>query len=213
MLTFPSKAAVGRIMPKEAFFKRLSLNSEIRDKLVSDVKRIVMEYKLSPDTINVDKDGEITEILILSIELKKQEIDYRIVENIARQNAHKLLFLLKFQDQGQLTLYYSKLYKTDWMLLTELNLDARGLNLDIIWQGFIEQIALQEDIISASCNLSVAEKLKKQDTILKLQKQIDKIEREARNEKQPKKRFEIYTYLQGLKKKLAGEKGEGTWIN
>lgn len=213
MLTFPSRAAVGRIMPKEAFYKRLALSNEVREKFVSDVKRLVIEYKLAPDTINVEKGEEISEILIISIELKKQKMDYRIVENIARQNVHKLLFQLKFQDQGLLALYYSKLYRTCWMPLADLKLDVKGLNLDSIWQGFIEQIAMQEDIIPAGDNLSVAEKLKKQDNILKLQKEIDKIERFSRNEKQPKKRFEIYTQLQELKKKLAEEKGEGTWIN
>jgi hypothetical protein len=207
VLTFPSIAAVGRIMPKEAFYKRLTLSSEIRDNFVADVKRIVMEYKLAPDTINISKGEEVSEILVLSIELKKQEMDYRIVENIARQNAHKLLFLLKFGNKGQLALYYNKLYKTGWMPLADINLDARGLDLDSIWEGFIEQIALQETV-SVDDRLSVPEKLKKQDAILKLQNKIEKLERLSRNEKQPKKRFELYTQLQGLKKKLAEEKGE-----
>ena len=208
MLNFPGKAFVGRNMPKEAFYKHLSLSSELREKFISDIKRIVLEYKLSPDTLNIEKNGETTEILVLSIELKKQEIDYRLVESIARQNAHKLLFLLKFQEQGQLALYYGKLYKTGWMLLKDLGLEARGLNLDSIWEGFIEQIALQENIIHSCDSLTVDEKLKKQDAILKLQKEIDKLERLSRSEKQPKKRFELFTRLQGLKKKLAEEKGE-----
>lgn len=208
MLSFPSTAVVGRIMPKEAFYKRLTLSSEIREKFVSDVKRIVLEYKLAPDTLNVAKGGEIAEILVLSLDLKKQELDYRIVENIARQNAHKLLFLLKFQDQGQLALYYSKLYRTRWLPLVDLKLHAKGLNLDTIWEGFIEQIALQEEIVPVSDSLTIEEKLKKQDIILKLQKEITKLERLSWNEKQPKKRFELYTMLQDLKKKLAEERGE-----
>lgn len=208
MLSFPSTAVVGRIMPKDAFYKRLTLSSEVREKFVSDVKRIVLEYKLSPETLNVEKGGEIAEILVLSIDLKKQELDYRIVENIARQNTHKLLFLLKFQAQGQLALYYSKLYKTRWMPLADLELNTKGLNLDVIWEGFIEQIALQEEIVLASGGLTIEEKLKKQDTILKLQKEIDKLERLSRNEKQPKKRFELFTQMQGLKKRLAEERGE-----
>jgi hypothetical protein len=208
MLNFPSRAAVGRIMPKEAFYKRLTLSGEVREKFVSDVKRIFVEYKLAPDTINVEKDGEISEILVLSLDLKKQEIDYRIVENIARQNAHKLLFVLRFEERGQLALYYGKLYKTDWMPLADLKLEARGLNLDSIWEGFIEQIALQENIIPSCDSFTVDEKLKKQDTILKLQKEIDRLERLSRGEKQPKKRFEMFTRLQGLKKNLAEEKGE-----
>lgn len=208
MITFPKKAAVGRIMPKEAFYKRLTLSSNVREKFVSDVKRIVLEYKLSADTLNVEKGSEIPEILMLSIDLKKQEMDDRIVENIARQNAHKLLFLLKFQEQGQLALYYHKLYKTSWMPLEELKLDAQGLNLDSIWEGFIEQIALQVEAVPADDRLSVDEKLLKQEKILKLQKEMEKLERLSRKEKQPKKRFDLYTKLQAVKKELAEEKGE-----
>jgi hypothetical protein len=208
MLKFPDKAFVGRNMPKDAFYKNINLSGELKEKFVSDIKRIRIEYKLSPDTLNIEKNGKNTEILVLSIELKKQELDYKIVESIARQNAHKLLFILKFQEQGQLALYYGKLYKTHWTPLTDLNLEARGLNLGIIWEGFIEQIALREDIIPSCDGLTIEEKLKKQDTILKLQKEIDNLERLSRSEKQPKKRFELYTRLQGLKKKIAEEKGE-----
>lgn len=208
MITFPKKAAVGRIMPKEAFYKRLTLSSNVREKFVSDVKRIVLDYKLSADTLNVEKGSEIPEILMLSIDLKKQEMDDRIVENIARQNAHKLLFLLKFQEQGQLALYYHKLYKTSWMPLEELKLDAQGLNLDSIWEGFIEQIALQVEAVPADDRLSVDEKLLKQEKILKLQKEMENLERLSRKEKQPKKRFDLYTKLQAVKKELAEEKGE-----
>lgn len=208
MLSFPSTAEVGRPMPKEAFYKRLTLSSEVREKFVSDIKRIVLEYKLAADTLNVDQGGEVAEILVLSLELKKQELDYRIVENIARQNAHKLLFLLKFQDQGQLVLYYGKLYKTPWQPLADLILPAKGLSITSIWEGFIEQIALQEEIIPALPDLTIEEKLKKQDTILRLEKEMAKLERLSRNEKQPKKRFELYTKLQSAKKKLAEEKGE-----
>lgn len=208
MLNFPSKTVVGRIMPKEAFYKRLTLSSQIREKFVSDIKRIAMEYKLSADTLNLETDGDISEILVLSIELKKQSLDYRIIENIARQNVNKLLFLIKYEEQGQLAVYFGKLYKTNWKLLSDITLEAKGNNLDKIWEGFVEQIALQDDVVPNKKTLSIAEKMKKQDIILKLLKEIDKLERLSRNEIQPKKRFELYTRLQGLKKILAEEKGE-----
>lgn len=206
MLDFPSKATVGRIMPKEAFYKRLVLSSYLRNKFVSDIKRITMEYKLSPDTLNVENTGEVSEILVLSIELKKKEVDYRIIENIARQNAHKILFLLKFGDEGQLALYYNKLYKSNWRLLSKINLETNGLNIRDIWKGYVEQIAIQEEMTNNE-NLSVDEKLMKQEVIFNLKKEIDRLEKRARKEKQPTKRFELFTQLQKMKKKLDEEKG------
>ncbi len=194
-------------MPKEAFYKRLVLSSELRNKFVSDIKRITIEYKLSPDTLNVEKAGEIPEILVLSIELKKKEVDYRIIENIARQNAHRLLFLLKLEDEGQLVIYHNKLYKTEWNQLSEITIETIGLNTSSIWEGFIEQIALQEEA-SKNENFSVDEKLKKQEMIINLQKEIDKFEKLSRKEKQPNKKFELFTQLQSLKKKIVEETGE-----
>lgn len=186
-----------------------SLSSELKERFISDIKRINIEYKLSPDTLNIEKSGEIPEILVLSIELKKQELDNRIIESIARQNAHKLIFLLKFQEKGQLALYYGKLYKTVWMPLKDLSLEARGLNLKSIWEGFIEQIAFKnEEWRMQNAELSIDERLKRQEHILKLQKEIDKLECLSRSEKQPKKRFKLFTRLQTLKKKLTEEKGE-----
>jgi len=196
-------------MPKEAFYKNLKLSNEIREHFVSDVKRIILEYKLAADTINIPQGEEISEILVLSIEQKKPVIDYRIIENIARQNPHKILFIIKYQDTGQLVVYFKKLYKTTWMPLAEINLEAKGFDLDKIWEGFIEQIAFQ----NAECGimnaeLPIDERLKKQDDFLKLQKRIEKLERLSRNEIQPKKKFELYTQLQGIKKLLDKEGGE-----
>lgn len=206
MLIFPSAAVVGRIMPKEAFYQRLHLSGQLRQKFVTDVKRIVMEYKLAPDTINVARGAEVSEILILSLDLKKQTMDYRIVENIARQNAHKLLFLIKYEEQGHLALYYHKLYQTAWASLDNINLEVRGFDLDTVWEGFIDQIAFSNaEGKMMNANLSIDERLEKQDRINRLQKKIDKLERLSRNEIQPKKKFELYTQLQDLKQLLAKE--------
>ena len=211
VLTFPKQAAVGRIMPKEAFYKNLKLSNEIREHFVSDVKRIILEYKLAADTINIPRGEEVSEILVLSIEQKKPAIDYRIIENIARQNPHRILFIIKYQDMGQLVVYFKKLYKTDWRPLAEINLEAKGFDLDSVWEGFIEQIAFQnEEFGMINAELLIDERLKKQDDFLKIKKRVEKLERLSRNEIQPKKKFELYTQLQGLKK-LLNKEGEEKW--
>ncbi len=209
MLGFPTTAYVGCLMPKESFYKNLTLSRDIREKFVSDIKRIVLEYKLAPDTINVEPGNEADEILVLAIELKKPDFDYRIVEHIARQNPHQLLFLIKYLDKGQLALYFHKLYKTEWLPIQDLYLESRGFTLDKIWEGFVEQIALEiKECGLHNSESPIEERLKKQEIILRLQKEIDRMDRLSRNEKQPKKRFELYTQLQLLKQTLAIEKGE-----
>ena len=147
-------------------------------------------------------DSDVKEILMLSITLKKQEFDGKVVEAIARQNPHKLLFLLIYEDQRQLALYHSKLYRTRWMPEADLSLEARGFSLQEIWDNLIEQVALYEERREQSEGLTIDQRLQLQEQIVKLEKQIAKTEAAAWKEQQPKKRFDLYTKLQTYKQKL-----------
>lgn len=202
MINFPEATIVHRRMPKEAFYKRLSLTTALKDKFVSDVDRIYVENSLTKDNLNLTAESDVKEILLLSISLKKQEFDGKVVETIARQNSHRLVFLLTYEDQRQLALYHSKLYRTEWMAEDELKLEANGFSLEEIWNGLIEQIALYEERASTAEDLSIDQRLALQEKILKLEKQITKTEAAAWKEQQPKKRFELYTRVQSYKQQL-----------
>ncbi len=202
MIDFPTATTVHRRLPKEAFYKHLPLTKVLKDKFVSDVDRIIVENSLTKENLNLTADSEIKEILLLSITLKKQEFDGKVIEAIARQNPHKLVFLLMFEGSRQLALYHSKLYRTQWMEASEVNLKPQGFSLNEIWDAFVEQIALYEERTEKSDSLSVDERLALQDQIVKLEKLIEKTEVAAWKEQQPKKQFELYTRLRGYKQKL-----------
>ena len=202
MIDFSSATVVRRRLPKEAFYKHLPLTKTLKDKFVSDVDRIIVENSLTKENLNLISDAEIKEILLLSINLKKQEFDGKVIEAIARQNPHKLVFLLVYEDRCQLALYHSKLYRTQWMDSSEVNLKPQGFSLDEIWDSFVEQIALYEERAENAAALSVDERLARQEQILKLEKLIEKTETSAWREKQSKKQFELYTRLRGYKQKL-----------
>lgn len=201
-MEFPLSTAVHRRLPKEAFYKRLPITAALKDKFVTDVDRIYVQNSLTKDNLNLGADSNIKEILLLAITLKKQEFDAKIVEAIARQNPHKLVFLLCYEDKRQLAVYHSKLYRTEWLDEEEIQLPLRGTSLTEIWEHIIEQIALYEEKAESTKGLSIDERLKLEEQIAKLQKQIDKTEAAAWKEQQPKKRFELYTRLQDYKEKM-----------
>lgn len=202
MIDFPIATIVHRRLPKEAFYKHLSLTKVLKDKFVSDVDRIMVENSLTNENLNLTMDSNVKEILLLSITLKKQEFDGKVIEAIARQNPHKLVFLLMFENSRQLALYYSKLYRTKWMDDSEVNLKLQGFSLDEIWDAFVEQVALSEERVEKSGNLSVNERIALQEQIIKMEKLIEKTEAAVWKEQQPKKQFELYSRLRGYKKKL-----------
>ncbi len=202
MIEFPAATAVHRRLPKEAFYKHLPLTKILKEKFVSDVDRIVVENSFTKENLNLASDAEIKEIMLLSISLKSQEFDGKVIEAIARQNPHKLVFLLSFENQQQLAVYHNKLYRTLWMKHDEIALKLQGYSLDEIWDSFIEQIALYEERVEQTDALSIEERLAIQDQILKLEKQIDKTENAMWKEQQPKKKFELHTRLREYQKKL-----------
>lgn len=202
MIEFPAATAVHRRLPKEAFYKHLPLTKILKEKFVSDVDRIVVENSFTKENLNLASDAEIKEIMLLSISLKNQEFDGKVIEAIARQNPHKLVFLLSFENQQQLAVYHNKLYRTLWMDHDEIALKLQGYSLDEIWDSFIEQIALYEERTEQTEFLSIDDRLAIQDQILKLEKQIDKTENAMWKEQQPKKKFELHTRLREYQKKL-----------
>ena len=202
MIDFPASTIVRRRLPKEAFYKRLPLTAALKQKFVSDVDRITVENSLTKGNLNLAKDSDINEILLLSIILKKQDFDGKIVEAIARQNPHKLIFMLVYDDERQLAVYHSKLYRTKWMKENNLSLTLAGNTLDEIWDDLVRQIAVSSEAVLKRADQTIGEQLRAQDEIDRLKKLIKKTEAAAWKEQQPKKKFELYTRLQEYKKQL-----------
>lgn len=202
MINFPQSTVVHKRLPKEAFYKHLPLTAAVKAKFVSDVERIQVENTLTKGNLNLAKESEIKEILFLSITLKKQDFDGKIIEAIARQNPHKLVFLFVYEDQRQLAVYHSKLYRSAWVQEKDLDLALRGSTLDEIWGDLVRQIAISSEALLKQENQSIEDQLRNQDEINRLNKLIEKTEAAAWKEQQPKKRFELYTRLQEYKRQM-----------
>lgn len=77
-----------------------------------------------------------------------------------------------------------------------------GSTLTEIWENLVRQIAVRSKNVHPQRTQSLDEQLKNQADIERLKKLIQKIEKDAWKEIQPKKRFELYTELQKYKKQL-----------
>lgn len=98
------------------FIKQLSLTKKLREEFVSECRtEFWLENSFTKENLNLAADSEIKENYVLSVCLKKQEFDGRVIEAIAKQNPHKLIFLLVFENSCQLAVWYGKLYRTPWM--------------------------------------------------------------------------------------------------
>jgi hypothetical protein len=202
MIDFPETSHIHKALPKEAFYRHIPLTSKVKDKFVTDIEKIYAEWSFTNKTLNLEKGGEINEILVLLVKLKRQSVDAKIFEEIAKHNSHKLLFVCSAVDKLKLAVYYGgKVYMTEWSKTDRLKVEAKGFSLDEIWENFIAQIALTKKIAFAR-KLSVEERLERQNKIIALQKEIDRLDALAWKEVQPKKKFELYNSIKERKQKL-----------
>lgn len=201
-MNFPKSTVVNKTMPKEAFYRNLELNSTLKNAFVSDIKRIVWANKLSHDTLNIEKGENVSEILVLSVELKEKAVNYKIFETISKNNSHKILYELIFDNQTQIVLFHNKLYKSEWQG-EHSEVEILGFNMDRVWENVVKNVELgirNEKLNAWDDNLSLDENIALHEKQEKLQKEIIRLEKQARAEKQPKKKFELVQKINKMKK-------------
>lgn len=99
-------------------------------------------------------------------------------------------------ESGKAVFKVNRYYHTDWMPEDELTLEINGLNLDAVWDKFIIQVGGVELEQGNSLDEQIAVDERKE----KLIKEIAKLEKQERAEKQPKRKFELVQQIKRLKK-------------
>lgn len=206
MNSFPSGTYLHRRIPKEAFYKHLSLTGKQKENFTHQIEALYIENSLTADKLHLEKKGDVVEIDVLRIELREKELDSSLLEAITRQNPHQLLFLLCFENQEKMGLYYKKLYLAEWVDVGQKAVELKGFSLEEIWNGFIQQIALGEKNETTAPEESLDTKLQRKEKIAQLEKLMGEKERAVWKEKQPKKKFGLYQELEKLKEQLEGLK-------
>lgn len=214
MMEFPKSAAFGRRIPKQKFYENLEVPASVKQLFVQQIKLIVWAYKLSPETMNIAPGEQVKEIQVFHLKLHGDTIDPRVLNLMDKQIPYHILFLLERPDgRTQLWVNYKEAnqsgsnafqlrqsYHTLWLPQEELTLDLSALDMDALYERIVRQIA-GDAITAQSENLKAAvEKSRQQE---KLQKEIQRLEKQARAEKQPKKKFELAQQANVLKRQLA----------
>ena len=113
-------------------------------------------------------------------------------------SAQNMLLVLECGGEAKLATYHTKLMQTEWKRKEDLSIDLKGLNLDAVWENIIVQIG---GITVAQGN-TLDEQIAADEQRMKIQKEIDRLTKQAKNEKQPKKKFELAQQINKLKQEL-----------
>lgn len=213
MLSFPKSTVFNRRLPKQKFYDNLSISSKVEQQFVKEIDTIYWRNKLAPDTLNITAGDEVTEVEVIEIKLKQQGISKNVIELIDREIPYHIVFVLRFQNVGQIWISYKTssktredkfkvdtYYTTEWMPYEALHLEINGLDLDKIYENFITQVA--GDRLERNSDVDIKTAIDRAKEKERLVRHINNLETKIRNEKQFNRQVKMMGELRKLKAEL-----------
>lgn len=214
MLGLPKTTEFNKRIPKQKFYDNLEISPALKKVFVEQIKTIYWKNKIAVSTMNLAPGTDVTEIEVFEVKLTEQTLDEGILRQMDKEIPYHILFLLEYQGKYQAWIGYKEAtaagnrvfkvngyYHTEWLVEDELPLKLEGLNIDIVYENFVRQIAgdkLKTEAAGESLKESVARDEQKQE----LRKEIVTLQAKIRKEKQLNKQMQMNTELKKLRKEL-----------
>jgi hypothetical protein len=195
-LKLPQNALVDKFVAKTKFYEKASLSSKLQNEFINKIQKITWKYKLSENTIGINKTENVTEIQIFEIELKEKVIPKNVLKVIDKAIPYQILYRFVFNDnvsfgitlkgidageQSTVTNYYF----SEWDEAIEF--DFSGIDLEKVYQklikAFIKNELKEQD--------SFEDLLDADNTIKQLEKEISVLSSKISKEKQFNKKVEL----------------------
>ncbi len=200
MLGLPQATELNKQLPKKAIYAKFSMNTAAKDRFDADISRIAIVNEVSPRTVKtLTATEEVPSFYMLLVSLKKKDYDERTVAQLFRLIDQKMLLVLEYQDECRLAIFHTKLIQSDWQKTADCTVTLRGLDLSAVWQNVVTQVGG----IQIEEGHSLEQQIAADEQRAKIQKEIARLEKLARKETQPRKKFELVQKIQELSKGLS----------
>ena len=200
MLGLPKATETNRQLPKTLVYKQFALTAQQRDRFDADVSRMAIVNVVSPDTVPGLATGEsVKSFYVLSVSLRHKDYDVKNIAMLAKLIPQHILFALQYGDEMQLALFQEKLFVSPWHRTDTIpTLSLNGLNLDSVWENIVTTIGN----FSIQGENTLKEQIQQDEELVKLLKRIEMLEKRCRQEKQPRRKAELFEELKQLKNKI-----------
>ena len=195
MLGLPKATQMSKQLPKKAIYAKFQMNTAAKEKIDADISRITIVNEIAPNNVNIPAGDEVKSFFVLLVSLKRKEFDEKTIVTLSKLIPQNILFVLEYGGESKLAIYHTKIMQTDWKPTEEQRIELQGLNLDKVWENLIRSLELGVWNEESSLDENIALHAKQE----KLQKEIARLEKQARAEKQPKKKFALASEVKKLK--------------
>ena len=198
MLGLPQLTEMSKQLPKKSIYTKFQMNTAAKEKIDADISRITIVNEIAPNKVNIPAGEDVKSFFVLLVSLKKKEYDEKTIATLSKLIPQNILFVLEYENESRLAIYHTKVMQTVWMPTEKQKVDLKGLNLDTVW----ENIVIAVGRVNIEKGNTLDEQIEINDKKQKLEKEIAKLEKQARAEKQPKKKFELVQRIKVLTNQL-----------
>lgn len=197
MLGLPKTTETNRQLPKTLVYKQFALTAQQRDRFDADISRMAIVNVVSPDTVPALTAGEsVKSFYVLAVSLKRKDYDAKNIAMLAKLIPQHLLFVLQCDGETQLAAFQEKLFVSPWYADSAIpSLPLSGLNLGRIWENIVTTVGS----FSIRGENTLKEQIQQDEERAKLQRKIEQLEKRCRQERQPKRKVELFEELKRLK--------------
>lgn len=210
MLGLPSTVAVGRTIPKNAFYRNLKMTSALRDAFTHDVEKIEVVASIKEATCGIPAGERVAEVVVLVLDVRGCEVPRDIVAAVVRGIPNKVLVACRHDGEVALALVRQQLQVGEWTPEGDVRLALRGATLDEAWDVLCEQVIFSDEdadeaapTSDAAPALTVDERIERGRRIEALRRDVATLTRKHAKEKQTGKRNALFKQLKAAKRELA----------
>lgn len=196
MLGLPKTTEMSKQLPKKAIYTKFQMNTAAKAKIDADISRITIVNEITPNKVNIPAGEDVKSFFVLLVSLKKKKYDEKTIATLSKLIPQNILFVLEYENESRLAIYHTKVMQTEWKPTENQRIELQGLNLDTVWENIVKSLecGVWNEELSLDENIALHNKQEQ------LKKQIEKLEKQARAERQPKKKFELVQRIRELKK-------------
>lgn len=200
MLGLPASTEIHKLITRKRVYEHFGadMNAERRKRFEADIARMVLTNEVSPVSINLPAGEQVQSFFVLQVTLKGKEFDAQNIALLARLFGQRLVMMLEYEGRQRLALWQGRLYLTEWADAGAWTLPLTGLNLDQAWEHIVAQIAGIDREPGRALDEQLAQAAQRE----KLQKEIARLEKQARAERQPKKKFELVQKIKAKQQEM-----------
>jgi hypothetical protein len=215
LFDYPTKARFGRKIPKSKLYENASANTKLKDKFVNQIEKIVWQYKLAPNTLNLDATNKVPEIQVFDIFLKTKEVDQALLEVIDKAIPLPIIFQIHKGDKVKIKAAYKRpsesannkwviesYFESEWLDKdTAKQPMPQALDLGKLYEQILKSL-MPVEVISSKTSQTLDQQVDKINKINSLKKEMDKLDSKYKKEKQRNRQFEINKQIKLKQKEL-----------